>query len=633
MNVHGMQRRLSGEYLIGSLALLFLAYPALCADKSKSAPAKAPAPARSSPKPAGGGSHGPSMSSHGASTSSHGPTTSSHGPTTTSHGPTTTSHGATTSSHGTTTATHGPSTSTSTGHTTTPNTTAGHPNTAAGHTNTTAGHPNTEAGHTNTTAGHPNTAAGHTNTMAGHTNTAPGRSNVAGGHNAGVTSHGTPMAKGHTTVQTRNGMVTKRPDGHVATLHDTRRGMEVHHNLSGNRRVVVERRDHSRVVVEHGGRGYVQRPYRYHGREYARRSYYYHGRYYHAYYGRYYYHGVWVNPYYPTYYYAPAYYGWVYNPWVRPVPYAWGWAANPWYGYYGAYFTPYPVYASASLWLTDYIISTSLQAAYQAQVNAAALSNPAPLTPEVKQLIADEVKDQIALENAEAKNSGQNADPNDASTSIQRSLTDGKQHVFVAGHDLDVVDAGGTECALSEGDAIQLTGPIAPDATSATLAVLASKGGRECPRGDTVSIALDDLQDMQNHMRETIDQGMQELQAKQGQGGLPAAPSSAKAAPVENALAAAAPPPPPENEVAAEIKDESQEADRAEGEAGAPAGPGPNAEAPPPAPVNIEMGQTIDQVTQALGTPTRIVNLGAKKIYVYKDMKITFKDGKVADVQ
>ena len=38
-------------------------------------------------------------------------------------------------------------------------------------------------------------------------------------------------------------------------------------------------------------------------------------------------------------------------------------------------------------------------------------------------------------------------------------------------------------------------------------------------------------------------------------------------------------------------------------------------------------------MTAALGQPTKTVNLGAKKIYVYKDMKITFKDGKVIDVQ
>jgi hypothetical protein len=264
------------------------------------------------------------------------------------------------------------------------------------------------------------------------------------------------------------------------------------------------------------------------------------------------------------------------------------------------------------------------------------MSNPAPLTPETKQLIADEVRAQIALENNESKTAGQAAEPDAASSSIQRALTDGKPHVFVAGHDLDVVDAGGTECAISEGDALQLTGQTAPDAQAATLSVLASKGGKECPKGDTVQVSLTDLQDMQNHMRETIDAGMQELQKKQGQGGLPAAPAAARTAPVESAMASAAPPPPPESEVKAEINQQSQEADKAEAEAtgGAASGPGPNAAAEPAAaPVNIEIGQTIDQVTGALGSPKNIVNLGAKKIYVYKDMKITFKDGKVADVQ
>jgi len=34
-----------------------------------------------------------------------------------------------------------------------------------------------------------------------------------------------------------------------------------------------------------------------------------------------------------------------------------------------------------------------------------------------------------------------------------------------------------------------------------------------------------------------------------------------------------------------------------------------------------------------LGQPSKIVNLGAKQIYIYKDMKITFVKGKVTDVQ
>jgi hypothetical protein len=48
---------------------------------------------------------------------------------------------------------------------------------------------------------------------------------------------------------------------------------------------------------------------------------------------------------------------------------------------------------------------------------------------------------------------------------------------------------------------------------------------------------------------------------------------------------------------------------------------------------SVELGQTPAQVEAILGRPDKIVNLGTKKIYVYKDMKIVFIDEKVADVQ
>ena len=50
-------------------------------------------------------------------------------------------------------------------------------------------------------------------------------------------------------------------------------------------------------------------------------------------------------------------------------------------------------------------------------------------------------------------------------------------------------------------------------------------------------------------------------------------------------------------------------------------------------PQTIQMGMTTDQVKSAVGTPEKIVNLGPKQIYVYKDLKVTFLGGKVADVQ
>jgi hypothetical protein len=68
----------------------------------------------------------------------------------------------------------------------------------------------------------------------------------------------------------------------------------------------------------------------------------------------------------------------------------------------------------------------------------------------------------------------------------------------------------------------------------------------------------------------------------------------------------------------------------------APAG-AQSAQQPPPAPqpepVRIGLGQTTDQVVASLGQPDKVVDLGSKKIYVYKDLKVTFVDGKVSDVQ
>lgn len=55
--------------------------------------------------------------------------------------------------------------------------------------------------------------------------------------------------------------------------------------------------------------------------------------------------------------------------------------------------------------------------------------------------------------------------------------------------------------------------------------------------------------------------------------------------------------------------------------------------APPAEPQTIQLGQTAAEVEASLGKPDKIVNLGAKQIYVYKDLKVTFLKGKVSDVQ
>lgn len=69
--------------------------------------------------------------------------------------------------------------------------------------------------------------------------------------------------------------------------------------------------------------------------------------------------------------------------------------------------------------------------------------------------------------------------------------------------------------------------------------------------------------------------------------------------------------------------DANQQQDAAPAAADAPAAP----------PATVEIGQTTDQVVAILGQPEKIINLGAKQIYVYKDLKVTFVKGKVTDAQ
>ena len=516
--------------------------------------------------------------------------------------------------------------------------------TAAAHGPTTAGHGPTTAGHTGVTTSNPHGA-----TTAGRAPGGPAGARPPVGREParGLAGRG-PEPRGVTHEMRGGHDIARRPDGRPRDVHMAN-GMNVHHNLNGERRFEREGPDHSRIVAEHGGRGFVEHPYRYGGRDFGRRTYYHDGRVYDRYYGRHYYHGVYVNYYTPAYYYRPAFYGWAYNPWAVAVPYRWGFVGAPWYGYYGFYFTPYPVYANASLWLTDYMIQASLAAAYanaaaaQQQALAAGAPPPgaAPLSPEVKDMISQEVQRQIALANAEAA-SAQTAPPDPASSSIQRMLTDNVKHVFLVGHSLDVVNAAGGECAVSQGDALQLVGPPPPDSPTASLLVLSTKGGVECQRGDTVSIQIADLQEMQNHMRETIDEGMGQMQKGQANG-LPAVPVSAQGEPVKASFMTDAPPPDPnvKTELAQTYNDGAKAEDQvlAGGPSATPTGgampvpaPAPIA-APAPAPTQIELGQTVDQVTAALGPPQKMVDLNTKLIYVYKDMKITFKAGKVADVQ
>lgn len=429
--------------------------------------------------------------------------------------------------------------------------------------------------------------------------------------------------------------ISRRPDGKPRELHLANRNgapMDVHHGLAGGRRVEVTRADHSRIVADGARRGYVEGPYRFGNREFAHRTYYVNGRAYDRFYGRYGYRGAVLEVYAPARYYPLGFYGWAYNTRWAAAPYAWGWAGD-WYAYYGAYFTPYPVYANASLWLTDYLISQSLIGAYQAQVDAQiALSQLSPgqvaLTPEVKQAIANEVQSQVALAYNEAKANSQNSDFDVQSGDIAGLLAESAPHVFLAGTALDLIDSTGQECAVTEGDVLQFTPPLPQSADAATLMVLAGKGGMECRPGRLVTVSFADLQEMQNHMRETVDQGLATLQAHQN--GLPAPPPAAMAPATPASFENGAPPLDPA--AAAQISQQYQDAEKAEQDAlrpGAVTAAIPGVASQPPV---VNLGMTVDQVVSIQGQPKMVADKGSQKIYIYERLKITFTDGKVSDM-
>jgi hypothetical protein len=240
------------------------------------------------------------------------------------------------------------------------------------------------------------------------------------------------------------------------------------------------------------------------------------------------------------------------------------------------------VYAAPYYWLTDYLISQQLQAAYAARADAnadamagdaadsgggggdsapAASSGPVALTPEVKEAIAQEVKAQLAAQqNQASQDSGAQASsaaPAPTSDTPPPAL-DPAQRTFVVDSDVTVV-ANGQECGLTSGDVItRLTDT--PDADqNVTASVAATKKG-DCASGQTVAVKVDDLQEMYNHFQENITNGMGELAKKQGTGGMPAAPDT-------GTQAGAVAPPPPDTTAAKTLQDQQAAADQAEAEA------------------------------------------------------------------
>jgi hypothetical protein len=161
----------------------------------------------------------------------------------------------------------------------------------------------------------------------------------------------------------------------------------------------------------------------------------------------------------------------------------------------------------------------------------AVAAGAAPITDDVKNKVAGEVQTQLEEEAREAGGNARNLEPKAGAGGVVEELSRPTQHVFVVASDLDLVDDNGRRCMISEGDVVQILSAADAGSGTAPGIVLSSKGGVECAQSAKVDIAVSDLQEMQNHMRAAIDQGLANT------------PRGATEQTVTPAFAGAAPPP------------------------------------------------------------------------------------------
>jgi hypothetical protein len=283
--------------------------------------------------------------------------------------------------------------------------------------------------------------------------------------------------------------------------------------------------------------------------------------------------------------YPAVYYSWALTAWPHPVSFAWGWQVQPWYPVYGARFTPYPVYTSPDLWMTDYIIAQSMQTAYQAQTGnpawspsqqgtvapvpepdvaapAAAADEAAPaaptgdvpaepqpgsgpsapaalppaITPQIKAQLNAQIKVQLqeqetaaalplvlTTQSAAAPQSAAPAQSAAATASTPPALR--PNHVFFQVVQPLEVPSGAANryCSLSANDYIKRTGGMSNEDWMIPVVVELSGPG-ECPQGLETRIGLNDLNAMENEQEALVMEAMQAASRSMGPNGPPSGP-------------------------------------------------------------------------------------------------------------
>ncbi len=301
-------------------------------------------------------------------------------------------------------------------------------------------------------------------------------------------------------------------------------GLTINHGARGESTVITQRTDQTRLVSFGSNRGYVEHPLVRNGAPYIQRTYVTsYGSYARVYRGAYY-HGFLFYRYVPPFFFAPGFYGWAFAPWGAGIGFNWGW--GPWFGRYSYYFTPYPYYLDASMWLTDYAIAQQFQESYNAGYYAGQQgyappdqSSYAPLTPELKQAIDDEVKAQLAEESSAAANPSAMLSSEATPDALNPQI-----RTFIVSTGLTEQLPNAAMCPLAPGDVLTRIDDM-PDANQNVRVMVSSSQANDCPAGSQLMVGVRDLQDMHNAFREHVDAGLRRLAQTQGKNGIPSGPA------------------------------------------------------------------------------------------------------------
>jgi hypothetical protein len=215
----------------------------------------------------------------------------------------------------------------------------------------------------------------------------------------------------------------------------------------------------------------------------------------------------------------------------------------------------------ASLSTSDPLVAAHLASMYPKNglllAAAATTSGGTPMSKEVKDAIAEEIKGQIAAEKTAAANKDSAGNDSGPPAALDPNI-----RYFVVANEEDLTDADGNECTLTGGDVLYRTGDKPDDDHMVDAQVKASRKD-ECAVGVTVGVSTDDLMDMYNGMRQSMSDGMKEMAAKNGKNGLPKAPDT-------TTTGGEVPAPTPDSNVQDDLKQAQSDGDAAEADAKQP---------------------------------------------------------------